>query len=52
MEVVERFRVDHAAQRLYWDYNMIDPLYLEGETVGQDVMARSDAPYTPYDCVE
>lgn len=52
MRVVERFRYDENKKHLIRDYVMTDPLYLVGETVGQDVMALSDVPYTPYDCVE
>lgn len=52
MHVVERFRFDEAEQRLYRDYRVTDPLYLVGETTGQDAMAMSDTPYVPYNCVE
>lgn len=52
MHGIERFRYEPTEQRLYRDYRVTDPLYLVGETRGQDIMALSPAPYTPYGCVE
>lgn len=52
MEVIERFHYDSEEQKLYRNYTITDPLYLVGETKGQDVMAFSSEPYSPYGCVE
>ncbi len=52
MHAVERFHYEAARSYLVRDYTVTDPLYLVGETSGQDFMAVSDKPYTPYDCVE
>lgn len=52
MRVIEKFRVDTESKRLYRDYTLIDPLYLVGETKGQDVMTLSGDPHTSYNCVE
>jgi hypothetical protein len=52
MHVIERFHYDAERSYLVRDYTVTDPLYLVGETSGQDLMALSDKPYTPYDCVE
>lgn len=52
MHSVERIYFDDKKQRLIRDYSITDPLYLQGETKGQDVMALADKPYSPYNCVE
>lgn len=52
MHVIERFSVNQDEMQLYRDYTIVDPLYLEGETTGQDIMAYTTTEYTPYDCVE
>ena len=52
MEITERFRFDSETKMLVRDYTMVDPLYLIGETVGQDMMALSAIPYTKFGCVE
>lgn len=52
MEVIERFSVNPENTRLYRDYTVVDPLYLEGETKGQDVAALSEEPYSEFGCVE
>jgi hypothetical protein len=52
MHSVERFHYDAERSYLVRDYTVTDPLYLVGETSGQDFMALSGKPYTPYDCVE
>jgi hypothetical protein len=52
MHVVERFHFDPERQYLVRDYTVTDSLYLVGESNGQDLMALSDTPYTPYNCVE
>jgi sulfur carrier protein ThiS len=52
MHTVERIYFDDKKQRLIRDYSVTDPLYLKGETKGQDLMALADKPYAPYNCVE
>jgi len=52
MLTVERFHYDAERKYLVRDYTVTDPLYLVGETSGQDLMALSNAPYSPYDCLE
>jgi hypothetical protein len=52
MHTVERFHFDAQRNYLVRDYTVTDPLYLVGEANGQDLMAMSDAPYTPYNCLE
>jgi hypothetical protein len=52
MHTIERFHYDPERDYLVRDYTVSDSLYLVGETSGQDFMALSDKPYTPYDCVE
>ena len=52
MHVVERFTFDEKAKTLTRTYRAEDPLYLKGPYTGQDVMALSDEPYVPYNCVE
>jgi hypothetical protein len=52
MHVIERFHYDAERKYLVRDYTVTDPLYLVGKTIGQDFMALSDKPYTPYNCVE
>jgi len=52
MQVVERFHVDAETGYLLRDYDVKDPPYLVGEVSGQDLMSPSDAPYSPYNCVE
>jgi hypothetical protein len=52
MHTVERFHFDAERNYLVRDYTVTDPLYLVGESSGQDLMALSDAPYSPYNCLE
>ncbi len=52
MHIVERFTFDPNAKTLTRTYRAEDPLYLKGPYTGQDVMALSDEPYVPYNCVE
>ena len=52
MHSVERFRVDADTGYLIRDYSVTDPLYLVGETQGQDLMSPSAVDYSPYNCVE
>ena len=52
MHVIERFHFDVEREYLVREYTVTDPLYLSGETRGQDFMALSDEPYTAYNCVE
>jgi hypothetical protein len=52
MHVVERFHFDVERNYLVRDYTVTDPRYLVGEASGQDLMALSESPYTPYNCVE
>jgi len=52
LHVVERFTFDPNAKTLTRTYRADDPLYLKGPYTGQDVMALSDEPYVPYNCVE
>jgi hypothetical protein len=52
MHIVERFTFDPNAKTLTRAYHAEDPLYLKGPYTGQDVMALSDEPYVPYNCVE
>ena len=52
MHTIERFHFDAERNYLVRDYTVTDPLYLVGEASGQDLMAQSDAPYSPYNCVE
>ena len=52
MHVVERIRVDADTGYLVRDYYVNDPLYLVGETHGQDLMTPSATGYSPYNCVE
>ena len=52
MHSVERFHYDNEREYLVRDYTVTDPLYLVGETSGQDLMALSDVPYSPYNCLE
>lgn len=52
MHVVEHFRVDADTGYLVRDYYVTDPLYLVGETHGQDLMSPSDVGYSAYNCVE
>lgn len=52
VEVTERFRVDPETNKLYRDYTLLDPLFLVGESTGQDVAALSKEPYAKYGCVE
>jgi len=52
MHTIERFRFDAEREYLVRDYTVTDPLYLVGEASGQDLMALSDTPYTPYNCLE
>jgi len=52
MHSVERFHYDAEREYLVRDYTVTDPLYLVGETTGQDLMALSDVPYSPYNCLE
>jgi hypothetical protein len=52
MHSVERFHYDAEREYVVRDYTVTDPLYLVGETSGQDLMALSDVPYSPYNCLE
>ena len=52
MHVAERFTFDPNAKTLTRAYRAEDPLYLKGPYTGQDMMALSDEPYVPYNCVE
>jgi len=52
MHIVERFTFDANAKTLTRAYRAEDPLYLKVPYMGQDVMAISDEPYVPYNCVE
>ncbi len=52
MHVVERFTFDEKAGTLTRTNRADDTLYLKGPYTGQDVMALSDEPYVPYNCVE
>ncbi len=52
MHIVERFSFDPDKGMLTRTYRADDPLYLKGPYTGQDVMAISDEPYVPYNCVE
>lgn len=52
VEVIERFRVDPETTRLYRDYTLVDPLYLVGESTGQDVAALSNESFAEFGCVE
>jgi hypothetical protein len=49
---VERFRVDSGESTLIRDYTVEDPLYLSNIVEDQDLMAFSNTPYEPYNCVE
>lgn len=44
--------VDAEARTLTREYRVEDPLYLKQPYTGRDVMAESQEPYTPYECVE
>lgn len=52
MHVIEHFQVDSETGYLLRDYYVNDPLYLAGETHGQDIMGPSDLGYSAYNCVE
>ena len=52
MHIVERFTFDEKANTLTRAYRGEDPLYLKAPYTGQDMMAISDEPYVPYNCVE
>jgi len=52
MHTVERIHFDAEREYLVRDYTVTDPLYLDGESSGQDLMALSDVPYSLYSCLE
>ena len=52
LHVVERFSLDPETMRLTRSYAAEDPLYLEGQYTGSDVVQPADAPYTEDRCSE
>jgi len=52
MQSVETFEYDPESDTLNRTYTIEDPEYLNSPFTNSDTMARSDLPYSPYDCVE
>lgn len=52
MRIIEHFFFDKDQGHLVREYTVSDPLFLERDTHGADMMAKSDMPYSPYNCEE
>ena len=52
MRITERFFFDKDQGYLVREYTVSDPLFLERDTHGADMMAVSSTPYSPYECEE
>jgi hypothetical protein len=52
MHIVERFHRDSETNELVREYTISDPEYFVGLRKGIDYMGMTNAPYTPFNCVE
>jgi hypothetical protein len=51
MEVTERFEVAEDGQTLTRSFTVHDPVFLQSDWIGKDVLHRTDEPQAPYDCI-